>query len=176
MKTCLETAGLKLKAKKCKLFSKRVNYLGHVISTEGISTDRTNVVMIIEWPTPSSVNELRSFVELYSYYRRFVLDFAKIAKPLHRLTEKGRQFIWTAECEKAFVLLKTKMTSAPIFAMPDFEKPFTLDTDAGAYAMGAVLSQVINGIERPIVFASKTMSKSENKCNQEGAISSGYVY
>ena len=96
---------------------------------------------------------------LCSYHRRFVLDFAKIAKPLHRLTEKGKQFIWTAGCENAFVLLKTKMTSAPILAMLYFEKPFTLETDASAYEMEVVLSRVIKGIERPIAFASKKCQK-----------------
>ncbi|CAC5376668.1 Retrovirus-related Pol polyprotein from transposon 297,Retrovirus-related Pol polyprotein from transposon 17.6,Retrovirus-related Pol polyprotein from transposon 412 [Mytilus coruscus] len=140
----LKGAGFKLKPKKCTLFAKKVNFLGHVVTAEGVATDPEKIKRIKDWPIPVDASELRSFLGLCGYYRRNIENFAKIAKWLHQLTEKGRKFLWTEECPEAFEDLKGKPTKAPIFAHPDLSRPFILDTDASNNAIGAVLSQKID--------------------------------
>ena len=160
----LEQAGLKLKAKKCCLCAKEVTFLGHVISEKGIATDPSKIAAVKQWPVPSNVTELRSFIGLCSYYRRYIKDFSKIAKCLHSLTEKGKSFIWTKQCQEAFEKLKRCLISAPILAHPDFTKSFILDTDASNEAIGAILSQVDDqGKEHVIAYASRTLSKAERR-------------
>ena len=157
----LQSAGLKLKAKKCSLFCRSVEYLGHIISAEGVATDKRKTEVVSELSAPANVSELRSFLGLCGYYRKFVRDFAKIAKPLHRLTEKNKAFIWNNECQTAFDKLKESLTSSPILAHPNFDNTFILDTDASNFAIGAVLSQVNEGQERVVAYASRTLTKSE---------------
>ena len=159
----LREAGLKMKLSKCAFFRKEVLYLGHKISREGISTDPSKVDAVNKWPTPATVQELQKFLGLTGYYKRYVRNFASIAKPLHRLTEKGRDFKWTAECAEAFGRLKGLLVSAPILTFPDFNNSFILDTDASEYALGAVLSQEVEGCERVVAFASRVMNKAERK-------------
>ena len=159
----LRIAGLKLKATKCKLFSKSLSFLGHIISDSGIETDPEKISAVKEWPIPVNVTEVQSFLGLCSYYRRFIPKFADIAKPLHRLTEKGQKFVWNSECEQAFGTLKKYLTEAPILAYPDFSKPFILDTDASDTSIGAVLSQVHDGKERVVCYGSISLTKSERK-------------
>ena len=161
----LREAGLKLKAKKCHLFKESVLYLGHVVSGEGISTDPEKIRAVKEWPTPTTVKEVQSFLGLASYYRRFIARFSNIARPLHRLTEKGQQFVWSEECEAAFQVLKTRLIEAPILAYPDPEQEYILDTDASNEGIGAVLSQLQGGRERVICYASRSLNKAErNYC------------
>ena len=100
------TAGLKLKPKKCVLFSRKVLYLGHVITEKGISTDPEKVAAVQNWPEPCNISEVRSFLGICGYYRRFIEKFAEIAKPLTKLTEKGTALVWTKECQDAFNGLK----------------------------------------------------------------------
>ena len=102
----LREAGLRLKPSKCSFCQESVSYLGHIVSREGVSTDPEKTAKVTRWPTPTSVQEVQQFLGLASYYRRFVRNFAEIAKPLHRLTERGREFVWTLECETAFRHLK----------------------------------------------------------------------
>ena len=137
----LAAAGLKLKAKKSNLFAKQVEFLGHLVSDKGVSTDPRKIQIIKDWQEPTNVAELRSFLGLCSYYRKFIKNFASVAKPLHKLTEKGKKFVWSTECQHAFELLKAKLTDTPILTYPDFSKPFILDTDASDQSIGAVLSQ-----------------------------------
>lgn len=158
-----QNAGLRLKPKKCALARREVLYLGHVVSPEGILTDPDKLQRVKEWPTPCSVTEVRSFLGLCSYYRKFVSGFAHIASPLHQLTQKNTKFIWTEECEIALQKLKKSLTTAPILAYPDFNKDFILDTDASDKGIGAVLSQVHEGKERVISYASRTLSKAEQR-------------
>ena len=162
----LERANLKLKAKKCSFFGKEVTFLGHVVSENGITTDPDKTKAVEEWQTPRNVTELRSFLGLVSYYRRFIKDFAKIAKCLHELTSKNSQWNWTAECDEAFYLLKSKLVTAPILGYPDVEGgTFILDTDASNEAIGAVLSQIQDGKEIVIAYASRTLTSPEkNYC------------
>jgi transposase InsO family protein/predicted aspartyl protease len=159
----LRTAGLKLKAKKCSLFQRKVLFLGHVVSEQGVGTDPTKIEVIQSWPTPTTLTEVRGFIGLCSYYRRYIRGFGEIASPLHRLAEKGRGFVWTQECETAFSELKRCLTNAPVLAYVDPGESFILDTDASDRAMGAVLSQVQNGSERVIAYASRCFSKTERR-------------
>ena len=159
----LRDAGLKLKPSKCSLLQKQVSFLGHVVSGEGIRTDVEKGRVVADWPVPVNLREVRSFVGLCSYYRRFVKDFATISSPLHALTRKNASFHWSEDCQEAFEELKCALTSAPILAMPDDESTFILDTDASHSAIGAVLSQNQQGVERVVAYASRKMSKAE--CN-----------
>ena len=140
-----------------------VSFLGHIISDEGDATEPEKVNAVQEWPVPISQTEIRSFLGLCGYYRRFIKGYAEIAKPLHTLTEKGRPFVWTEECQYSFDKLKKCLTEAPVLAFPDFTKEFILDTDASGNSIGAVLSQKIDGKERVICFGSRTLSKCERR-------------
>ena len=157
----LQAAGLKLKAAKCRLGREKVNYLGYCVSAGGIATMEEKVRAVHEFPRPADVKQVRSFVGLTSYYRRFVPNYAKVAGPLHQLTKKDAPFNWTEECEKSFNKLKQLMTEAPVLANPDFQKPFRLETDASAAGLGAVLSQEVDGALRPIAYASRTLQGAE---------------
>ena len=157
----LRAAGLKLKPKKCDLFQTQVNYLGHVLDKTGIRPDPKKLEAVRDWERPMTVSQVRSFTAFCNYYRKFVKNFAEVAKPLYRLTSKGVKFTWEEEHEDAFQLLKTRLLQAPILAFPNFRHPFVIDTDASETALGAVLSQIIDGEERPIAFESRVLSKME---------------
>ena len=160
----LRDAGLRLKPKKCAFCLPQVEFLGHIVSAEGVSTDPAKVKKVASWPTPTSRREVQQFLGLANYYRRFVEDFAKIAKPLYRLTEKTVKYEWTSECQAAFNELRQRLVSAPVLTFPDYSKHFVLDTDASYTGIGAVLSQTDDdGLERVIAYASNTLSKAERK-------------
>ena len=157
----LSEAGLKINPKKCKLLSERVIVLGHVVTRDGISTDPEKVRVIKEWPVPEDESQLKAFLGTASYYRQFVPNYAAIAAPLHRASQKGERFRWTVQCEEAFASIKRKLTNAPILAFPQLDEPFILDTDASDKGLGAVLSQVQGGNERVIAYAARALSKAE---------------
>ncbi|GFX16047.1 retrovirus-related Pol polyprotein from transposon 412 [Trichonephila clavipes] len=148
----LSDANLKLNPSKCKFFQKEVNYLGHIISAEGVRTDPEKVSAVKNWKRPENLRELRSFLGLCTYYRKFVKGFSNIARPLHKLTESKQKFQWTKECEDSFLQLKEALTSSPILIYPQPDKPFILDTDASNESVGAVLSQEIDGQERVVAY------------------------
>jgi len=161
----LRSAGLKLKPEKCTLFQKSVAFLGHVVSGRGIETDPVKTQAVKEWPIPKSIREVRAFLGLAGYYRRFVRDFAAIAAPLHALMGKGKTFKWDSATQQAFDKLKEALTSPPILAMPTDEGDYILDTDASDTAIGAVLSVRQDGIERVIAYASRRLDRREvNYC------------
>ncbi|GFW48536.1 retrovirus-related Pol polyprotein from transposon 297 [Trichonephila clavipes] len=151
----LSDANLKLNPSKCKFFQKEVNYLGHIISAEGVRTDPEKVSAVKNWKRPENLRELRSFLGLCTYYRKFVKGFSNIARPLHKLTESKQKFQWTKECEDSFLQLKEALTSSPILIYPQPDKPFILDTDASNESVGAVLSQEIDGQERVVAYWSQ---------------------
>ena len=126
----LRGAGLKLKPSKCVLFCRHFVFLGHRITREGVATDPSKTDAVQKWAVPLMTKEVQTFLGPVGYYSKYVSNFAAIAKPLYRLTEKGREFKWTTECDAAFVELKSQLMSAPILAFPDFSKQFILDTDA----------------------------------------------
>ena len=161
----LRLANLKLSPKKCCLFQREVPFLGHIVSGEGVRTDPEKVVVVEQWPVPKSVTEVRSFLGLCTYYRRFVKDFATIASPLHGLTRKGARYQWTQECQEAFQRLKDALVSAPVLPFPDPSKPYVLDCDASAVGMGAVLSQEHGGKEWVVGYFSQKFTVPEvNYC------------
>ena len=161
---CLRQAGLKLQPAKCTLCGESVSFLGHIVSSSGITADPSKTSKVSTWPVPTCRREVQQFLGLANYYRRFIKDFASIAKPLHHLTEKNVKFEWTPSCQEAFELLKSKLTSPPVLAHPDFQLPFILDTDASATGIGAVLSQChSDGKEEVIAYASRTLSKPERR-------------
>ena len=161
----LHDAGLKLKPKKCDLLREKVAFLGHVVGCDGVQCDPKKIEAVRDWKVPSSVTEVKSFMGLASYYRKFIQDFSKVAEPLNALTKKVQEFQWTERCQEAFELLKAKLTEAPILSYPSHseEDLFILDTDASDVGVGAVLSQVQNGEEKVISYASKTLSPSQRK-------------
>ena len=137
----LRAAGLRLKPKKCSFAQLEVEYLGHIVSATGVRTDPKKLKAVNKFPAPTNVKTLRSFVGLASYYRRFIPNFSKIAGPLHSLTRKDVEFLWTPPCQSAFERLKQLLISAPLLAFPRFERPFLLETDASGAGLGAVLAQ-----------------------------------
>ena len=118
----LLSSNLKLRAKKCHLFSKTVEFLGHLVSEEGVSTDPSKILAVKNWSAPVNLTEVRSFVGLCIYYRRFISYVAAKAKPLNRLPENGTKFLWTKACQESFESLKQSLISAPVLAHPDFFK------------------------------------------------------
>lgn len=150
----LRSVGLKLKPKKCQFFRTSVKYLGHEISDEGIRPDPEKFKTIREWSVPKTVKQVQSFLGFANYYRRFIENFSKIAKPLYESTKKDIKFRWTDACQEAFELLKHKVTNPPVLSPPDFSKEFILQTDASNFALGAVL---MNYDRRPIAFISTTL-------------------
>ena len=133
------------------------------LQSRGETRCRQRVKAVQEWPIPTCVTEVRAFLGLVSYYRRFIKNFSQIAKPLHRLTENNRKFHWTEECPAAFTTLKGCLVESPILAYLDPALPFILDTDASDFAIGAVPSQVQNGVERPIAYGSRTLDKGQRQ-------------
>ena len=138
----IRDAGLKLQPAKCAFFQSEVKYLGHIVSWEGVAADPSNVNKVCSWPVPTTAEEVQQFLGLANYYRRFIRDFANIAKPLHRLTECMAMFKWTDDCQAAFDELRNQLISTPNLAFPDYTERFILDTDASDTGLGAVLSQL----------------------------------
>jgi len=124
-----------------------------VLSPNGVSTDSSKLSIIQNWSSPTNTKELRSFLDIAGYYRRFVRNFGMIARPLNDLLKKNTLFIWTETTEQAFQLLKQSLISAPVLTLPNFNEPFMVETDASDYGIGAVLQQ--NG--HPIAFVSKAL-------------------
>ena len=157
----LRHANLKLGAEKCTFAAKEVSYLGHRVTEEGLLPDSALLVAIREIPPPKTATEVRSFLGLAGYYRRYVKNFAAIAGPLHALTKKDAVFHWSADCQNAFDRLKTLLTTSPITAFPDFSQSFRLYTDASTAGLGAILAQVREGKERIICCTSRSLNQAE---------------
>ncbi|GFS91361.1 retrovirus-related Pol polyprotein from transposon opus [Trichonephila clavipes] len=156
---------MKLNPSKSHLFRREVTYLGHIISAECVRTDPDNISAVKDWNCPTDVHQLRSFLGLCTYYRKFMKNFSTMARPLHKLTEVKQKFIWTGDCNDTFNKLKDALTSAPVLTYPEIGKQFILDTDASHERIGAVLSQERDGQERVITYFSKCLSEPErNYC------------
>ena len=127
------------KFSKCEFWLSEVMFLGHVISAEGISVDASKVDAIVAWEVPKNVRDIRSFLGLASNNRRFVEGFSSIARPMTQLTKKGVPFEWSPACQASFDLLKQKLTSAPVLALPEGTEDFVVYTDASSSGLGCVL-------------------------------------
>ncbi|KAI8510371.1 hypothetical protein Bbelb_112870 [Branchiostoma belcheri] len=156
-------ARLKLNPEKCRFLQRRVEFLGHVISGNGVSTDSSKTDAIDNWPTPRSVRDIQRFLGLANYYRRFVRGFAQLARPLTVLTRKGARFVWSSDCQTAFDALKKALVTAPVLAYPNFDLPFVVDTDASDTGIGGVLSQIQDGKERAILYYSRALTPAEQR-------------
>ena len=156
-------ANLKINPTKCEFFRTRVPLLGHIISKDGLESDPVNVKAVKAFPVPIHPTEVKSFLGLCSYYRRYVKDFAAIARPIHAVSESATEFKWTPQAQESFDASKHKLTSTAILAFPSMKKPFILYTDASLTAMGAVLAQVQNGQERANCYASKVLTKAQTR-------------
>lgn len=159
----LLAAGLTLKPSKCSFAKKEVHYLGFIIDRHGIRPDEGKVKIIKEFPAPRSVTEVKSFLGLANYYRRFVKGMAEIAAPLNRLTKKGVDFVWSDECQASFNAIKERLISEPILAYPRFDKPFIIQCDASAWACGAILCQEIDGKEQVVCYAGRKFNDAETR-------------
>ena len=145
------------KFSKCEFWIDEVPFLGHVISQGGIAVDPSKVKDVLKWETPQTVKEVRSFLGLAGYYRRFIENFSKIAKPLTSLLEKDVAFVWTDERQRAFDELKKRLTTAPVLTLPDQTKRFTVYCDASKDGLGCVLMQE----GRVIAYASRQLRRHE---------------
>ena len=160
----LREAGLKAKLSKCNFLKSRIEFLGHVVDGDGIHTVDSKIKAVKHFPTPKTVENVRSFLGLAGYYRAFVRNFASIASPLTRLLKKDTPFIWHDAQKTSFETLKKALTHTPILAFPDYTQPFTLCTDASALGVGAVLMQSFEGPRpRVIAYASRVLNSAESK-------------
>ena len=155
------TYGLTLKASKCIFGADRVLFLGHTIDREGIKLDPAKVSAITEFSRPNKLRELRSFLGLCSYYRKFVSHFSTIVKPLTILTKKDQKFVWGSDQERAFELIKSELSSYPVLAHFDSKKDVKIRTDASGYGLGAAILQKEGNVFKPIAYASRMLNESE---------------
>ncbi|KAL4088776.1 hypothetical protein QTP88_023860 [Uroleucon formosanum] len=161
----LRTFNLKLQPSKCAFMRKEVNYLGHVITDQGVKPNPQKIKCVTEFPIPTNEKEVKSFLGLSGYYRRFVPGYGRIAKPLTALLKKDVIFKWTDLCQEAFDELKKILTTEPLLQYPDFTRTFNLTCDASNYAIGCVLSQGPIGTDPPIAYASRTLNRAELNYN-----------
>nr|XP_034174769.1 uncharacterized protein LOC117601733 [Osmia lignaria] len=159
----LREANLYLQPEKCELLKKEVAYLGHIITEDGVKPDPKKVEAVKEFPVPKTGKNIRQFLGLCGYYRRFIKNFSKIAKPLSDLTKKEQKFEWTQQQQQAFIILRDKLCEEPILQYPDFTKPFNITTDASGIAVGAVLSQGEIGKDQPVSYTSRVLNEAETQ-------------
>lgn len=157
----LKSANLTINIKKSVFCRSELKYLGYVVDRYGLRTDPSKVDVITNFPIPTDAKQVKRFLGMAGWYRRFIKDFSHVARPLSRLTSKKVPFLWTSECEESFSKLKNALISAPILKCPDFSLPFYLHTDASSYAIGGVLIQKFDGVDHPIAYCSRTLSSQE---------------
>ena len=150
-----------MKPSKCEFACASVIYLGHIVSKDGVSPDAEKIRLVEEFPTPSNAKNIKQFLGLSGYYRRFVKDFSRTASPLTEILRKDVTFKWTPECQVAFDTLKKALINTPILAYPDFSKECNLYVDASGKAVGMILGQVQSNADRIIACGGRSFSKAE---------------
>lgn len=159
----LRLNNLKIQLDKTEFLRKEVLYLGHVITEHGLKPNNDKIEAVLKFPLPKTTTEIKSFLGLVGYYRRFIPDFAKVTKPLTSCLKKRNKIIADKNYIDAFNKCKELLTHAPLLQYPDHDKPFILTTDASNVALGAVLSQGTIGNDKPIAYASRTLSETESR-------------
>lgn len=157
----LREANLRLKPSKCHFVKPEVEYLGHVVSADGLKPNPAKIRSVKEFPVPTNTTGVKAFLGLCNYYRRFIKGFAQIASPINKITSKNVKFEWTPECQKAFETLKGALVSAPVLSYPDFELPFQLYVDASQTGIGLTLGQIIDGKDVVIAYAGRDLNRAE---------------
>ena len=157
---CIEK-NLVLNWEKCQFMVNQGIVLGHVISNKGIEVDKAKVELIVKLPPPTNVKAVRQLLGHAGFYRRFIKDFSKIAKPLYELLEKDTKFAWNKACQKSFEKLKSHMTTASIVRAPNWKLPFDVMCDASDLAIRAVLGQREDGKPYVVYYASKTLNEAQ---------------
>ncbi|GBG92577.1 hypothetical protein CBR_g56090 [Chara braunii] len=169
----LRDAGFKVTLEKCKFFLTTISFLGHVVTDKGLQLEPQKVAAVRDAPVPSTITQVRAFLGLASYYRKFIKGFAAIAGPLTNLLRKDQSLIWTPECDQAFSKLKDALISAPVHIRPDPEKPFVLITAWQPETISAILAQVgPSGLESVLEYASKSVPA----CKRNYAAPTGECY
>ena len=155
--------GLTLKPSKCEFARDKIQFLGHIVSSQGIEAQPRILRKVQEFQPPKDVKTLKSFLGLCNYYREFVPKFSEVAVPLNRLLQKNVKFEWSETCQTAFEVLKRSFQEPPLLIHPEIGGTFYILTDASQYAVGSAVCHKINDIYRPIVYYSHTMNRAE--CN-----------
>ena len=169
----IKAAGLKLKPEKCFMLQKEVVFLGHVVSSEGVKPNPTNIAKIASWPVPNTPRQFKQLVAMGSYYRRYVRNFLSMVRPMVELTRKGKTFRWTVACQTGFESMKKALPSTDIMGYPlNNGGEFILDVDASDVRIGGILHQAQDDRERVIAYAGRSLNKAEcNYCITEKKLS-----
>ena len=146
---------------KCEFLKDKVDYLGFEVSANGVNASPEKVKAILDWPRPQTVHDIRSFLGLASYYRKFIRGFSQIAKPLTDLTREKKTWCWEDAEQNSFTALKVAMATAPVLRLPDFEKQFVVTTDVSDVVIGAILEQDFGSGLQPVAFASRKLNATE---------------
>ena len=156
----LEENDLFVKPEKCVWKIREVGFLGVIIGEDGVRMEKEKVQGVVEWPVPKSVKDVQKFLGLANYYRRFVKDFAKIAKPLHEMTRKETKWSWGERQQKAFEELKERFITEPVLVTPDLDREMRVEADASDFATGGVLSMKCKDERwRPVAYISKSLNE-----------------
>lgn len=164
VKERLQDANLTINIDKCEFFKTSLKYLGYVIDYKGIRTDPDKVAAMVNYPRPTTTTEIKRFIGMCSWYRRFISHFSSLVSPINDLLKgkkKKEGIEWTTEAEKSFIKIKEALVSAPILCSPDFTKPFVIQSDASDVGVGGVLTQNLDGEEKVIAFASRSLTRAE---------------
>jgi hypothetical protein len=159
----LREVNLKLNPSKCCFAARSVIFLGHVVSMEGTRPDPSKIDAVQGFPAPTTVVNVRSFLGLIGYYRKFIKGYSKLVGPLFELTKKDVVFVWNQDCQRAFDALKKALIGAPILVRPNFKEPFFLDVDWSTKGVGAILSQKEGRFEKVVAYASKALTVAQKK-------------
>ena len=173
----LDQYNLRANLSKCEFFKERVSYCGHEIDSKGLHKTQAKIEAVVDAPKPTNVSELRSFLGIVNYYARFLRNLSSTLYPLHQLLAKGKKWRWTSECDRAFAEIKRMISSEEVLTHYDPQKPVRLACDASPYGLGVVLSHVMDdGSERPIAYASRSLSPAERNYSQIDREALGIVW